>query len=145
MDAVIDALEGITVANGYETEVEKVSESLESYEQIDKKDLPAIFPIDADEPREYAVMPDSSDLDIQAALEVIVTCVVFDRYNNTRQQRTDLMRDVGKAMLNDTALEALILYIEPMGVVTDKGTIPNFSIWDQSYRITYRFDSADGG
>ena len=90
-------------------------------------------------------MPDSSDTDIQAVLEMIVTCIVYDRFNVTRQARTDLMRDVEKALLNDTALDALILFIEPMGVITDKGMVPNFSIWDQSYRITYRYDSDNGG
>jgi len=145
MDAVLTALEGITKANGYETNVKLVSEQLEDHEQVPKSDFPALFPIDADESREVVEMPDTSSLDIEAELKVIVTGMVFDRTNKTRQQRTDLLRDVEKAMINDSSLSALILYIEPGEVLTDHGSIPNFSIWDQSYQVTYRYSSVLGG
>ena len=138
MDAVITALEGVAT-------LKLVSETLEDHEQIPKANLPAAFPIDGDEKREYAQIIGSSSIDVEAEMELIVSCVVYDRGNVTRQQRTDLMRLVEKALLNDSALLALILFIEPTGVVTDKGTIPNFSIWDQSYKVTYRYNSVDGG
>ena len=107
--------------NGYKTDVKKVSESLESHEQISKSDMPALFPIDADEKRNWAQIAGTSSLDLEGELELVVTAVVFDRQNKTRQARTDLLRDVEKIMLNDTALLALVLFVEPMGVVTDKG------------------------
>jgi len=145
VDAVITALEGITKAKGYKTDIGMVSDRWQSHEQIPKKDLPAAFPIDIDEKRSPVVMPTDDNLDIEAALELLVSVVVYDKNDDTRQQRTDLMRDIEKAILNNDALDALILYIEPTGVVTDRGTVPNFSIWDQSYVITYRYNSAVGG
>ena len=145
MDKVLAGLAKISVENEYKTDVKLVSEKLQAPDQIPKKHLPAVFPIDADEKREYAHLVGSSDIDLQGQLEVIITCVVYDRENNTRQQRTDLLRDVEKIMLNDSALSALVEWIEPVEVVTDRGTIPNFSVWDQTYRIIYRYNSADGG
>lgn len=138
MDAVIAALNGIAV-------LKLVSEQLQAYEQIDKKFLPAAFPIDGDEKKSWAQINIGSTDNIEAELELIVTCVVFDRYDVTRQQRTDLIRLVEKALMNDATLLALVLFVAPISVVTDKGTIPNFSIWDQTFRITYRYNSADGG
>ena len=145
MDAVLAALETITVENGYESEVGLVSESIQNHEQIPKKNLPAVFPIDSDERREWVEMKESSEQDIEGHLELIITCVVYDRNDKTRQQRTDLMRDVEKALFNDSTFSALILWVDPLGVVTDKGMIPNYSIWDQSYRVNYRYNSDNGG
>ncbi len=145
MDAYIAALKGITKANGYQTNVKRVSEKLEGHEQISKSDLPALFPIDTDEKRAWVLIGATTDANLEAELTIMTTCVVYDRLNSTRQQRTDLMRDVGKAVMNDTTLGALIIDIEPMGVVTDQGTIPNYSIWDQKHLITYRYNAVDGG
>jgi len=145
MDAVTAALEGITVANGYQTEVKYVSEGMEDYEQISKSKLPAVFPIDADEKRTWATIAGDSADDLEGELMLVVSCYVYDRQNVTRQQRTDLMRDVEKALMNNTAIDALILYMEPDKIVTDRGTIPNFSIWDQSYKLTYRYQHTNGG
>jgi hypothetical protein len=144
-DAFVAALEGITIANGYQTAVKLVSESMQNYEQIPKSDLPALFPIDTDEQREWVELAESSVVDLEGHLDLLVTAVVFDRNDHTRQARNDLMRDIEKAVLNDSTLDALILWLAPMGVVTDQGTIPNYSIWDQSYRIHYRYNSANGG
>ncbi len=145
MDAVIAALKGITKANGYQTNVKRVSEKLENHEQISKSDFPAVFPIDTDEKRAWVLIGATTDANLEAELTILVTCNVYDRFNCTRQQRTDLMRDVEKAVMNDTTLGALIIDIEPKGVVTDQGTIPNYSIWDQQYMITYRYNAVDGG
>jgi len=145
MDAVTVALEGITIDNGYQTEVKYVSESLEAYDQVPKSKLPAVFPIDADENRTWATLAGTSVNDLEAQLMLIISCYVYDRQNETRQKRTDLLRDVEKALMNNTALLALILYMEPDKVVTDRGTIPNFSIWDQSYKLTYRYQHTNGG
>jgi len=142
MDAVIDALEGITTANGYETDVAYVSEKLPfSVEQIDKSKLPAGFPIDADEDKEMYTI----GANMKAVLTVIVTWIVFDKENSTRQARCDLLRDCEKALVTDSTLAALILMIEPTGVMTDKGQIPNYSVFDQEFEITYEYTRTDGG
>ena len=144
MDAVIDALEGITVANGYVTEVAYISEILPySIEQIDKSKLPAGFPIDTDETKEQ--MSFGSANNMTAILTVLITWIVFQKNNVTRQARCDLLRDCEKAMMSDSSLAALILQIYPTRVTTDKGQIPNYSVFDQEFEISYIYSHADGG
>lgn len=145
MDAVIAALKAITVKNGYQTNVASVSEQIKSYDQIKDKDLPALFPIDTNENRRWFALQEQSANDMQSELEVLITGVVYDAHNDTRLKRTNLLMDVEKALLNDATLKALILFSEPQRIVTDEGNIPNFSIFDYTIRITYSYDSANGG
>jgi len=145
MDAVIAALNAVDAGATYVSTIAHVSESLpKSIEQIDKSKLPACFPIDADETRRSRTIGSGTD-DMESELVVICTCVVWDQNDSTRQARTDLMRDVEKTLLNDTSLAALIEWIEPGRITTDKGQIPNYSVWDQEFTIQYVYSSADGG
>ena len=146
MSAVVVALDAIVAGSTYVTTVAHVSDSLPEgpVEHIDLNKLPACFPIDADEER----MPTLVGVDeenMEAKLMVLITCVVYSATNSTRQARNDLMRDVEKALLNDSSLAGLIVDIEPSTVVTDKGVIPNFSVWDQEFMVNYRYNRTDGG
>jgi hypothetical protein len=144
MSAIISGLEGITVVNGYTTEVAYISEKCPySFEQIDKSKLPAGFPIDTDEDKEQLVFGSTNNMN--AKLKILITWIVFDKNNETRQARCDLLRDCEKAMMNDTTLAALILEIYPTKVTTDKGQIPNYSVFDQEFEISYLYSHADGG
>jgi len=145
MDAIISALQGITVADGYQSNVKYVSEEFPGYEAISKSKLPACFPIDTDEEKSWESLEATSTQDMRAELTVIVTSVVFNAQDNTRLQRTNLLRDVEKAIVNDSTLYGLTHEIEAQGVVTDQGVIPNFSIFDQEFLITYFYNSANGG
>jgi len=145
MSAIVTALEGIATSAYVTSTLALVSESLpESIAAIDIKDLPAVFPIDADEEYESNEIG-SGTIDIECTLTIVVTCVIFNQYNVTRQARTDLIRDVTKALLNDAALESLINYIEPLRTTTDKGVVQNYSIWDQEVVVNYDYTSANGG
>jgi hypothetical protein len=146
MSAVVAALETIIAGSTYVTTLASVSESLPEgpVENIDLKDVPACFPIDADEDRMPALVGDDQD-NMEGRLTVLITCVVHSATNSTRQARNDLMRDVEKALLNDTSLASLILDIEPTRITTDKGVIPNFSVWDQEFLVSYRYNRTDGG
>ena len=145
MDAVVTALEGIRIVDGYESDVRYVSENWEGHQQIDMKKLPALFPIDTNETKVVDAIGIGATDDSVSELTVNVTGVVFDRTNTTRLKRTNLLRDVEKALRNDTSLAALIVSIVPDEVTTDQGTIPNYSIWDQSFIITYSYSSTAGG
>ena len=145
MDAVIDALKGISQVNGYQTNVRYVSERWIGYDEVPAKNIPAVFPVDTDEEREPLQVGIGTTDDTQATLTVVCTCIVYDRYNETMQQRTDLMRDVEKALVNNAALAALISYIEPSSITTDGGSITNYSVWDQTFLITYVYGSTAGG
>ena len=140
MDAVIAALEGITEVNGYETTVKTVSENLRHWEEMDFNEFPACFPIDADEIKEARTIGA-----MLGRLTVIVTCMVQAHDNVTRQARTDLIRDVEKAIVTNSTLAGLDLLTMPRRVVTDKGNIPNYSVWDQEFEIAYPYDRDTGG
>ena len=145
MDAVIAALNAITAGATYNSTVKYVSEAFEGYQEIDIKNLPAVFPIDTDETRSPGAIGAGGADDTESELKIVCTCMVYNPRNTTRQARTDLMRDVEKALVNDTSLAALISSIEPSEVTTDQGTIPNYSIWDQTFIITYYYNSTAGG
>ena len=145
MDAVTDALEGIKIADGYQSDVRKVSENFEGHQQIAMRELPAVFPLDTNETKIVDAIGIGATDDSVSELTVNCTCVVFDRTNTTRLKRTNLLRDVEKALRNDTSLAALIVSIVPDEVTTDQGTVVNYSIWDQSFIITYSYSSTSGG
>jgi len=145
MDAVIAALGTIKCSAGYQTDLTTVSERWKGYQQVLPKELPAAYPIDGDEKRSPAMLGIGQDHDTQAVLTVNITCIVYDKDGDVRQKRTDLMRDIEKAMMNDATVASLIAYIEPADVTTDGGTIDNYSIWDQSYELTYTYSSVSGG
>ena len=145
MDAVITALEAVDAGDDFTSTIALVSESLPmSVEQIDENNLPACYPIDADEMRKTGSIG-SGTLDMESDLTVVITCVVYDQKDQTRQARTDLMRDIEKTMLNNASLAALVQWVEPGRITTDKGEIPNYSVWDQEFTIRYLYSSANGG
>jgi len=145
MDAVIAALEAVDAGDDFVSTIAHVSESLpKSISKIDINQMPACYPIDADEMRRSRIIG-SGDGDIESEFGIIVTCVVWDLNDSTRQARTDLMRDVEKTLLTNSSLAALIEWIEPGRITTDKGSIPNYSVWDQEFTIQYAYNSADGG
>lgn len=145
VDQVLSALTAITVAGGYQTDVAHVSESIKHWEEIDQDNFPACFPIDGDAMREPRVIFESAGDDMRSVLTVIVTSMVFSSTNDTRLARTNLMRDVEKALVTHAGLIALIHDINPGRIVTDRGTIVNYSVWDQEFEIEYFYPHADGG
>jgi len=145
MDRVLALLKTITLANGYNTQVKKVDETARSYVEIPLKFIPYLQPMDTDEERETIAMPIGASYGQQGILELTVACVVYDSKNRTRTKRLNLMQDVEKAIMNDATLLALLTDIEPTGVETDDNSIKNYSIWDQTFDLTYVYDRDDGG
>jgi len=145
MDAVIAALTAITTTNGYKTTVVTVSENLRHWEELNFDEFPAIFPIDADEMKQMGAIFGGTTNDMEGHLTVIVTCMVHSHTNDTRTARTNLIRDVEKAIMANSTLAGLDIMTLPRRVVTDKGNIPNYSVWDQEFEIIYRYNSSNGG
>lgn len=145
MDAVVAELKAIRRTAGYESDVKLVSEKWQGYQTVALSDLPAIFPIDGNEKKKPSAVGIGASDDTEATLTVTCTCIIYDRLGNLRQKRTDLIRDVEKALVNGSTLDGLISYIEPTEIITDGGTVENYSIWDQSFEITYTYASTAGG
>ena len=148
MVAVVSSLTNITSSATYVTNVAFVSENIKHFAELGTDKFPAIFPIDTDETKEaFTFRPDSSALDMKSTLTVLVTSYLFSRTGVTVQARSDLLRDIEKAIMNATAMTTItnIIDIRPMKVTTDQGTIENYSIHDQEFQIDYLYNHADGG
>ena len=143
MDSVITALGNISTDNGYKTNVATVSENLRHWEEIDFDEFPICFPIDADEIKSQSAITGTANM--EGTLTVIITSMVFSSTNATRTARTNLMRDVEKAIMNGSTLAGLDIVTFPTRVITDKGNIPNYSVWDQEFEIIYHYSSVSGG
>ena len=146
LTTIIAALEGITVAGGYSTDVAYVSETLKLKhpEELDKNKFPACFPIDADEVKEQMTIGDEYNL--LATLGVVITSMVFDPHGRTAEARSELIRDVERAMVNNVALNALLLMPpQPTKVETDKGFFGNYSVFSQEFELQYVYNHATGG
>jgi len=137
MDAVLSALANVT-------SLVYVSERLVHWEELDASKFPACFPIDADEVKEPHVLFESADEDMLSKLTLILTCYCYDAQGATRQQRTDLIKNIeAEFSLRASALNALVLTITATRVVTDKGALDNYSVFDCEYEIQYLYDHTD--
>ena len=146
LTTVVTALEGITVAGGYATDVAYVSDTLKLRhpEELDKNKFPACFPIDGDETKEQMTIGD--DYNVLAVLTLIVTSMVFDSLGQTLEARSDLIQDVEKAIVNNVALNALLLMpSQPETVETDKGYFGNYSVFSQEFALKYVYNHEVGG
>lgn len=138
MDAVLTVLTNISGIN-------HVSESIEHYEVLDHSKFPALFPIDTDERKDPNVLYESAVNNMRAVLTVVVTGMVYSATDATRQSRCDTIQAVEKALIyTGSALTSLALTVVPTRIVTDKGTIENYSVWDQEFEITYLYDYSTG-
>lgn len=148
LSKVIEVLESITVANGYSTDVAYVSDKLQLKhpEELDKNKFPACFPVDDDEDKEALALMGGSGDDMLSTLTIIVTSMVYDGYGETAEPRSDLIRDVEKAMVGDTGLTNLLLEKPtPTRVETDKGYFGNYSVFNQEFTLQYVYDHTTGG
>lgn len=147
MVAVLSSLSNISEYNGYETDIKFVSENMKHFSELGQDKFPALFPIDTDEQKESFTFRGSTALDMKSTLTILVTSYLFSRTGVTVQARSDLLRDVEKAIMNATAMTTMsgILDIRPIRVTTDQGTIENYSIHDQEFAIDYLYNHADGG
>ena len=148
MVAVVSSLTNITKDNDYQTDMKFVSENIKHWEEVDNNKFPAAFPIDTNEAKEaFTFRPDTSAGDMKSTLTVLVTSYLFSRTGVTVQSRSDLLRDIEKAMMNATAMTEIssITDIRPVNIITDQGSIPNYSIHDQEFAIDYVYNHADGG
>ena len=148
MVAVVSSLTNVSTDNGYETDVKFVSENMKHFSELDNNKFPALFPIDTDEAKEAFTFRESTTAqDMKSTLTVLVTSYLFSRTGVTVQARSDLLRDIEKALMNATAMTTIsnIVDIRPMKVTTDQGTIENYSVHDQEFQIDYTYNHADGG
>lgn len=148
MIAVVSSLTNITSSATYVTNVAYVSENMKSFSELGQDKFPAIFPIDTNEDKDaFTFRGISGAQDMKSTLTVLVTSYLYSRTGVTVQARSDILRDIEKAIMNATAMVSIssIIDIRPVKVTTDQGTIENYSIHDQEFAIDYLYNHADGG
>ena len=150
LNAVVDALETISIANGYNTDLKYVSTifNVKHPEEIDKNKLPACFPYDDTESKAPLSIFDNGEIfdDMLATMQVIVTSVVFDRAADTALKRTNLIQDIEKCLVTDAGLLALLLEKpSPLSVETDRGYFGMYSVFDQTFQLQYVYNHLTGG
>ena len=149
LQAVMTALATITVTNGYNTTVSTVSDDLniDHPDQVSKSKFPALFPYDDEERKEALAIFGGAGDNMQSTLTIVVTCMIYSRIKSQNVlKRANLIQDVEKVMVTDTALAALLIEIPtPTVIVTDKGFFGNYSVWDQNFDCTYIYVHSTGG
>jgi hypothetical protein len=150
LNAVVYALQDISIDNGYNTDLKYVSTifNVKHPEEIDKKNLPACFPYDDTESKSPLSLYDNEGAfdDMLATMQVIVTSVVYDRAGDTALKRTNLLQDIEKAMVtNETLLELLLEKPSPLSVETDRGYFGMYSVFDQTFQLQYVYNHLTGG
>ena len=127
-----------------------VSETLQHWEETAKSHYPiAGYVTDHDENWvPLALFGGDPDYDVKATLMFTVSCYCYRADNNGRELRrlrTDLIRDVSAALEAGTTLMSLVLDLRPMRIVSDRGVIRNFSIFDYEFEVDYLYAHATGG
>ncbi len=148
LSKVIEVLQTISKANGYLTDVQYVSETLDIKhpQELDKNKFPALFPVDGDEVKEAFALFGGTGDDMQSTIELIVTGMIYDNTGATALARSNLIKDVEKAIVMDEELTALLMErASPTRVVTDKGYFGNYSLFDMVFEMVYIYDHEEGG
>jgi len=145
---VKDAVEAITKANGYLTDVKSVSDKLtiQHPESIDKNKFPACFILDEDETKEPLSFFGGAGEDMMSTFTVSITSIVFSRTGDTILPRTNLLQDIEKAIVTDAAILALLIEpASPTTVETDQGYFGNYSVFKQTFEMQYIYNHTGGG
>jgi len=145
MSAVTSALSDIKGPTAYNSTISTVWGEIKAYNQLSPSQMPAVFPIDADEIKTRKTFSGGADTD--ADLTVIITSMLYNRTGVTATARGDLLRDIEKAMMTASQISAItsLWLVECTKVATDMGTIPMYSIHDQEMHFHYYYQSTDGG
>ncbi len=145
MSALSSALRDIQGGTAYNSTIGNVYDQIKNYNQISPDEMPAIFPIDADERMERATLNGANDT--SADLTVIITSMLHNTTGVTATARGNLLQDIGKCVVTASQITAItaLWFVEVVKVATDMGTIPEYSIHDQEVHFRYYFQSTDGG
>jgi len=142
VDGIISALAAVSSLH--------VSETLVHWEEVPKQYYPiSAFVTDHDENWDaFALFGGDAHDDVKSTLFFTVTCYCYRSDNDGRELRrlrTDLIRDVNAALEGGTTLMSLVLDMRPMRIVSDRGIVKNYSIFDMEFEADYLYAHATGG
>lgn len=135
LDAYVTAL---TASTG----ISYVSSKIEPWWDWDVSRFPAVCVIDGNENRSrFAYLHPTSE-DMYSDYNITVIGYQYDQANDLETKRTDLVRDIEKAIQLSTAINDLTLGNEIVAVETDQGWVDNFSITHCKFVAKYAYNHA---
>ena len=133
LDAAETALSGISG-------IGSVSQNLRSWDELQPKDFPALFLIDAGAEYERNTFEHATLNDMHCDLTVDVYGYVYSNVRSTASARTALISDVEKALTTNAALLALVQDVMPVSLETDTGAMDKYSIFRFTFNISYGYN-----
>jgi hypothetical protein len=139
---IIDAIVA-TLTTG-STGIVTVTTKREPWWEWDVWQFPGVCVLEGPEKKSRFSYPDASSSigDMYSELEVNVLGYAQDMRNDLDMKRTDLIRDIEKAISISTTLNDLTLDIIPQTVETDQGTLENYCITHNRYLVKYIYNHA---
>lgn len=138
IDDIKDAIESITVANGYNQDIKYVStDSIELPDTLHVTNFPAVFVIDTEETKS------PSDVDtVECALTLVLLCYMRrkDNRENLQDKRRKMTSDIEKAIMADERRELKALKTDITRIETDRGIDDNNAITEITCVVTYYHD-----
>lgn len=137
-DAAVAAL---TASTG----IKYVTTKLDAWWDWSPSRYPGVCVIDGSEDKNrfaymWASTTDAGDM--ESKLELVVHGYCFDPNNSLDTKRSELIKDIEKALTASTALDALTLDVTPVNVETDEGVIENYSLVKCRYQVRYLYNHA---
>ena len=138
LDNVKTELEKITVDNKYHQKVMLVEdEKIKAPDELNVDEFPALFIIDTDESKS------AGDVNsLECNLEIIVTGYLKSNTDlcDMQEQRRNLQNDVEKALMVDEHRGGKALKTDIVKIITDKGTLEPYAVFDMTVQILYYHD-----
>jgi len=135
LDAAEAALSGISG-------IGLVSQDLKSWDELQPKDFPALFLIDAGAEYERNTFEHATANDMHCDLTVDVYGYVYSNIRLTAASRTALIADVETALTSNAALLGLAQDVMPVSLETDTGAMDKYSIFRFTFTISYGYNHA---
>jgi hypothetical protein len=136
LDAVVDALEA-------STGIKHVSEKLEPWWDWPHSNFPGCAVIDTDEAKQRFAYVHPTAGDMEGKVQFEIHAYEYDRNNDLTQKQNELIVNIRKALLNDTALNALVLSVVPGSWRTvDDGEIDNYCYLTHQFTAWYTYNHA---
>lgn len=133
-------------ALGSSTGIKYVTRRLDAWWDWQPSRYPGVCVIDGSEDKNrFSFMvgsTTSSPADMESKMELVVHGYCFDPNNNLDTKRSELIKDIEKALTASTALDDLTLDVTPVNVETDEGVIENYSLVKCRYLVRYLYNHA---
>ena len=133
IDAAVAALEGIT-------NIGDVGSEYKDAGQYTVSDTPACCVLDEETTFERSAYLHDTAHDMSATMSIRIRAYEFDINNSLASKRTELIKEIELALIDDSSLAALITDIVPERLDTDYERVENWAIIDFYFTVEYDYN-----